>query len=209
MEGMSVCVPVGEAFSRAFDEAKEWSGLGPYRMHVLWRAVWQAGKLARGDVLEVGAYKGGSALLLARAIEHFGVAARLTTCDTFAGLVKADAGKDVWKTGEMVGATREEVATRLPGVEVLSGVFPDQTGHAIAERTFRLAHVDVDTYGSGRDCWEWIWPRMEVGGIVVMDDCEISDTPGITRLVEELEPLAGSVWVRNHMGQALAVKIAA
>lgn len=205
---VEVAIPISEAFRRAHEEAEVLSGLGAYRMHWLWKGVGQVSKLGAGEVIEVGAYRGGSALLIRRAMEYYGVRSRLVVCDTFAGIVKAKAGLDIWRDGEMVGGSREEVARLLPGAEVLEGVFPDQTGKALEGRTFRLAHIDVDTYRSARDAWDWIWPRVVLGGIVVFDDCEIRDTPGITQLIEELEPLAGAVWVRNHMGQATCIRIA-
>lgn len=204
---IAIEIPIELVFAKAYDEASKLSGLGPYRMRQLWTAVRQVGKLPAGDILEVGTYKGGSALLLQRAIEHFEVPCSLIACDTFKGLVKASPVHDVWKSGEMVYSDEAAVRAVLPKALILAGIFPNDTGHYIADRTFRLVHIDVDIYQSAKDIWDWVWPRLVPGGVIMFDDCEIPDTPGITRLITELESTPGTFWTRNHMGQALCVKL--
>jgi O-methyltransferase len=39
----------------------------------------------------------------------------------------------------------------LDNVEILEGVFPDQTGHLVENEEFRFCHIDVDVYQSAND----------------------------------------------------------
>ncbi len=104
-------------------------------------------------------------------------------------------------------ADEAAVCALLAGARVLKGIFPDDTGYLLADKQFRLAHIDVDIYQSAKDVWDWVWPRLVAGGVIIFDDCEIFDTPGVTELICELEPLPGTFWLRNHMGQAVCVKV--
>ncbi len=69
----------------------------------------------------------------------------------------------------------------LSNVELLQGVFPDDTGERIADRTFRLCHVDVDVYQSAKDVFDWVWPRLSPGGVAVFDDYGFPACPGVTQ----------------------------
>ena len=55
---------------------------------------------------------------------------------------------------------------------------------AVADRRFRLAHIDVDVYQSAADVLDWVWPRLSPGGVVVFDDYGFPATPG-HELVDE------------------------
>lgn len=206
LHNVEIPIYIVPEFRDAFEEASQYSGLGVYRMHWLWRAVQQVAKLPAGDILEVGTHKGGSALMIQRAMQHAGLACRLTACDTFAGLVKASE-LDVWRNKEMVYSDVAAVEALLPGAQILQGVFPEDTAWKLGDTSLRLVHIDVDIYQSAKDIWTYIWPKLVPGGLVVFDDCEIADTPGITQLITELEAQPGSIWFRNHMGQATCVKL--
>jgi O-methyltransferase len=55
-------------------------------------------------------------------------------------------------------------------VQLLVGVFPEETGCLVEDRKFRFCHLDVDVYQSAADVVEWIWPRLVTGGLIVFDD---------------------------------------
>ena len=95
---------------------------------------------------------------------------------------------------------------RLRNVELLAGVFPDETGGRIADRTFRLCHCDVDVYLSAADVLEWVWPRLSAGGVVVFDDYGFPACPGVTRLVDEQRRLPDRLVFHNLNGHGVIVK---
>ena len=73
----------------------------------------------------------------------------------------------------------------LTNVELLQGVFPDETADRIADSRFRLCHCDVDVYRSAKDVFDWVWPRLAPGGVVVFDDYGFPACPGVTKFVDE------------------------
>jgi O-methyltransferase len=97
---------------------------------------------------------------------------------------------------------------QLTNARIHVGIFPDTAPADLGSTRFRLVHVDVDVYESGRQVFEWAWPRLSVGGVVVFDDFGFSTTRGITRLCSELEARDDAVLVQNLNGHALLVKCA-
>src|SRR5262245_39193829 len=57
------------------------------RLYELWSLVDQSKKLT-GSIIEVGAWRGGSAALIATRAELSGINANIYVCDTFKGVVK-------------------------------------------------------------------------------------------------------------------------
>lgn len=81
-------------------------------------------------------------------------------------------------------ASLEMVQSNLgefPGIEYFPGwipqAFPDETA-----ARYRFVHVDVDIYQPTRDCFEYFYPRLVPGGIIVSDDY---GWPGAQKAIEE------------------------
>ena len=91
-------------------------------------------------------------------------------------------------------------------MEILQGIFPEETAHLAAEGKFRFCHIDVDVYRSAKDVADWIWEKMVVGGIIVYDDYGFQRTVGITQHVEEQKLKDDRVLVYNLNGHGIVVK---
>ncbi|MFW5737443.1 MAG: TylF/MycF/NovP-related O-methyltransferase [Spirochaetota bacterium] len=155
-----------------------------------------AGPALDGHVLEIGSWRGGSGTVIARALVRSGAARRIILADTFAGVVKAGERDTYYKGGEHANTSVDAVQQLLaragvPHVELLSGVFPEDRGEEIADLRFALCHIDVDVYQSAKDCFEWVWPRMVPGGVVVFDDFGFYGCEGVTAYVHELARTGG------------------
>jgi O-methyltransferase len=144
-----------------------------------------------GDFAELGVYRGGSALFLARFMMPH---QRLFLFDTFEGL--PDVGPEDTKhvKGEFA-ATFDQVryllARNMHQVSIYKGVFPDDTAFAIKGKVFSLVHIDCDLYAGVRAGLEWFGPRMLTGGVIVLDDVYCPDCPGAMKAVQEF--LGGSL----------------
>jgi O-methyltransferase len=183
-----------------------------YRCWELWHLLGQV-RNVEGDVLEVGTWRGGTGALLAQRAVELTLAAEVILCDTFAGVVKTGAEDRNYRGGEHADTEVPVVADLLrrldlDNVRILQGIFPDETGAQLAERSFRFCHIDVDAYRSARDVLHWVWPRLAVGGVVVFDDFGFPSTTGIARLVHEEEKAPGRVCLQNLNGHAVFVKTA-
>ena len=183
-----------------------------FRCFELWQLVAQVAKLPHGALLEVGVWRGGTGALIATRAAVCGIGEKVYLCDTFSGVVKAGERDSEYRGGEHADTTRGAVegllrGMRLENVEILEGVFPDETGARVAGDRFRFCHVDVDVYESARASVEWIWDRMVPGGVVVFDDFGFRSTDGITRYVEEQLERRDRLVFHNLNGHAVLVKL--
>lgn len=183
-----------------------------YRCYELWSLVAQITDLD-GDIIEVGVWRGGTGCLLAYRAQSLASSKRVFLCDTFAGVVKAGEKDSRYRGGEHADTSIEAVkqlAERLgiANIEILKGVFPDETAHLIDQCRFSLCHIDVDVYNSARDVTNWVWPLLCVGGCIVYDDYGFANCDGVTQLVNESTPKSGAITLHNLNGHAVVVKIA-
>ncbi len=184
--------------------------LDEMRLYELWQLADQVGHLS-GDAIEVGCWRGGAGVMIAKRIAARRPEATMFLCDTFTGVVKAGAEDSIYRGGEHGDADYAavmEVAGRVgaSNVDVLTGVFPDETGDRVEDRDFKFAHIDVDVYEGARDSFQWLLPRLSVGGIVVFDDYGSTATDGIRSFVDQLHGHPDVAIVRNFNGQAVAVR---
>jgi O-methyltransferase len=199
-----------EGFLACHRLIKDYTLVDLYRCYELWHLLGQVQGLD-GDILEVGAWRGGTGGLLGRRSQDLGLDATVYLCDTFEGVVKTGSSDKSYDGGEHADTSVpvvEELIQKLEisNIEILTGIFPEDTAHSIADRKFRFCHIDVDVYQSGKDVLDWVWERLPVGGIVVFDDFGFASTTGITKLVHEKEKNAGLVCVQNINGHAVFVK---
>lgn len=184
-----------------------------YRRYALVQLVRQTAGKVPGDILEVGVFQGGTGCLMAMTLRRMGSAAQVFLCDTYEGVVKAGENDPGWKNGEFRGTSVKMVQelinrTGVKNASILRGVFPEDTGSVLSDHTFSLCHIDVDVYLSAKDVYEWVWPRLSVGGAVVFDDYGFRGTPGVSRLVDQLAPLPDRVVIYNLAGHAVMIKTA-
>lgn len=81
-------------------------------------------------------------------------------------------------------ASLEEVQRALapfPGIRYFPGWIPDAFPEGGEER-YRFVHVDVDLYQPTKDSFEYFWPRLVPGGVIVCDDY---NWPGGKQAVED------------------------
>lgn len=184
--------------------------LDEMRLYELWSLMQQVARMP-GDVLEVGVWRGGSGCMLAKQERRSGGTGRVFLCDTFAGVVNAGSEDPIYAGGEHSDTSPQLVraladSLDLDNVELLVGTFPDETADSIADRRFKLCHLDVDVYESTRASAEWIWPRLLVGGVIVVDDYGGDSMDGVQRAVSEVTETFGCRMVHNLNGHAILVK---
>jgi len=144
----------------------------------------------KGDIAEVGVYKGGSAKLICEAKGK----RSLHLFDTFEGLPdpgESDFGHSKrlkrsrkYKKGEYKGSL-EEVKTKLqkyPNVFFYKGLFP-ATAKPIEHKVFSFVNLDVDLYKSTMDALKFFYPKLSRGGIIISHDYNYA--AGVTTAFDE------------------------
>jgi O-methyltransferase len=172
-----------------------------------------------GDLIETGAWRGGTTIYMRAVLKAHGVEDRTVwVADSFAGLppfdgrFTADAG-DQHHTRTDLAISLEEVQENFgrydlldDRVEFLKGWFSDTLPEAPIEQ-LAVLRLDGDMYSSTMDALQALYDKVSVGGFVIVDDygavpaCakaihDFRDTHGIT---DALEPIdwAGVFWRKS------------
>jgi O-methyltransferase len=199
-----------QEFLSAYTAIRRHTFVDIWRCYELWSLVGELREVP-GAILEVGVWRGGTGALLAKRASSLGLDDTVYLCDTWTGVVKAGEVDIYYRDGKHDDASRDIVESLvgrlgLSNVELLQGMFPEDTGDQIPDRTFRLCHCDVDVYESARGVLEWVWPRLTPGGVVVFDDYGFPACPGVTKLVNEHRLRDDRLVLHNLNGHGLIVK---
>jgi len=154
----------------------------------------------QGDMAELGVWEGVSAKVIFQTGPH----KKLHLFDTFSGMPF----DDIWAKGHKKGdfpASLEQVKSFIGEsnhVFYHVGVFPE-TANEVAECRFSFVHLDADLYQSIYDGIKFFWPRLNPGGILLLDDFNTDNCPGNRKAVQELIP--GYNWTEfRHLGRPSA-----
>lgn len=161
----------------------------PYLESLLYYAT----RAPQGAIVEIGVYKGGSALMLSTLMRP------LFLYDTFEGIPYQgpdDFGNPIGKFGD---TSFEEVKALLPEAMVIKGLFPDSI---VDMPPVGFCHADADQYESTKAILEVMPSRMVRGGFILFDDFGVPDCPGCTRAVMES---GRRVLVIGESGKALII----
>jgi hypothetical protein len=140
----------------------------------------------RGDVAELGVYKGNTGSLLARFARRIGRTAYLL--DTFEGfneadLIGVDANSRVEFTDTSLEAVRELVGEE--SVRYIKGYFPESTSQLSDDLSFCLVHLDCDLYAPILSALKYFYPRLIPGGFLIVHDYSSLHWKGAEKAVDE------------------------
>lgn len=202
-------------FLNIYEKIKANTLVDIYRCYELWQLIEQTQKLNdQAGIIEIGAWRGGTAAVMARQLSELKSRSKLYVADTFEGVVKTT-DKDKYYSGGEHNDTSQQIVEELlkneagySNYKILKGIFPDETGSEIRhDEIFSLCHIDVDVYQSAKDIIAWIWNKLIVGGLIVFDDYGFHTCTGITKLVNEQRTLNDRLIFHNLNGHAIIVKL--
>jgi hypothetical protein len=171
-----------------------------------------------GDVIETGAWRGGSSILMRATLDTLGARDRTVwVADSFQGLPKPDESFPEDRALDLswldyLAVPQEEVRSSFErfglgdGVTFVEGFFED-TLPALTDRTWSLLRLDGDNYESTWVALESLYPGLSPGGYVVVDDylliseCrravdEYREAHGIVEPIEKIDQI-GIRWRRE------------
>lgn len=163
----------------------------PERIYALQKAVeYVANCGIVGDIVECGVWKGGSMMAAARTLMACGARRRLFLFDTFEGMpppqdvdrdfhgtpasalmAHADKGSQVWAVGPLDDVKRNMRATGYDWDQIsfVQGRV-EETIPASAPDRISLLRIDTDWYESTYHTLVHLYPRLAVGGVLILDD---------------------------------------
>ncbi len=126
-----------------------------------------------GHMAECGVFRGGSAQLLAWAIESSEARrTRLHLFDTFTGtpdhaVPERDHDLPGYFSETSLEAVQERLRPYAEFCEYHPGLIPETFSDVSHIEPYSLVHVEVDLYQAVIDCCQWFWPRMTPGGVMM------------------------------------------
>lgn len=184
--------------------------LSPDRMWIIYSFLKNIIKSElKGEIWECGVYKGGTSMVIANLLKRYKSDYKLCLFDTFEGMLNVNSEIDMHKKGDFSDSNYDEVSymvnLRYDNVNIYKGFIPE-TFNNLNNSNISFAHVDVDIYKSVIDCCEFIWPRLNVNGIIVFDDYGFNATKSCMVAVNEFFSNKYSSPIILPTGQAFVIK---
>ena len=169
----------------------------------------------RGDIAEVGVWKGNTACLLAYYAHEY--ERKCFLFDTYEGFDSRDLeGVDVpWEGMGNFDDTTLEIVKSVIGTEALDiceflkGYFPESIPDYLDKEKFAVVSLDCDLYKPMKAGLTWFYPRMPNGAIFLLHDYSSRCWDGAKKAIDEfcseakqqvilLPDKSGSAFIRIH-----------
>lgn len=140
-----------------------------------------------GDVIETGVWRGGACIFMAAILQNYNSCKNVWVCDSFEGLPPPDPDYELDKND--IGHTLKQLAISLEqvrenfkthnllseNVKFVKGFFKDTLPNLQAEK-FSLLRLDGDMYGSTIEALNALYPKLSLGGYIIIDDYALIGT---------------------------------
>ena len=169
--------------------------------------LWQCSKNLRsspGNILDVGCLLGGAGFLMNKANKT----GKTFLFDTFSGFKKDDGlhKKDTFFFNDISFVKKNISKLKLKKISVHKSYFPK--GLKFSVHKIKLCHIDVNTYTSTKEVFEYVDKRLIRSGIIIFDDFGIWGVDGIKKYIYKIYPKFKKRYhfLFNYMGQCILIK---
>ncbi len=200
-------------FRRAYERGVKATGWD-YRIH--WRvhmALWVAATAARipGDFVECGVGRGMMSSAVLESIDWHSLGKHFWLVDSFLPYKVADAtGAQTEASGasdyyaESLDVVRQNFS-EWPRVEFVQGFIPEVLA-SLEHLEVAYLHVDLNAAEAERHVYEFFWPRLVPGALVLLDDYGFVDCGAQKAVADEFAASKGIKVASLATGQGLMIK---
>lgn len=163
----------------------------------------------QGSVAEAGVFRGE----FAKEINTYFPDRKCYLFDTFEGFDKRDFGYEekpsMTEEANHLRATSEDIVyNKMPNkemVEIRKGYFPETTKEI--EDTFAFVNLDMDLYQPTIEGLKFFYPRMSVGGVILIHDYFTEIYPNVEKSVDDFEKESGIRLSKIPIGDDISIAI--
>ena len=157
------------------------------------------------DILDIGCMEGGVGLLLSQN----NLKGRTIMIDTFDGFFdreKLHTG-EVFKYEGIEDLKKIIEKLRLKNTFVYKKFFPKDVNH-IKIKKIKLCHIDVNTYNSTKNSFNYVKNKMVKNGFIIFDDYGMYGVEKVTKLINQITKKDKKYFniFFNYFGQCILVK---
>jgi len=190
-------------FFKFYKQVREFTLLDPPRAYTLWQCAKNL-KQMQGDVLDVGCLLGGAGFLMNKANQN----GSTYLFDTFAGFKKDDGlhKKKIFYFEDILFVKNNIKKLKLDKISVHKSHFPRKLKTSLNK--IKLCHIDVNTYESTKEVFEYVDRKLVRGGMIIFDDFGIWGVDGIKKYIYKIYPNLKNKYnfLFNYMGQCILTK---
>jgi O-methyltransferase len=163
-----------------------------------------------GLIAEVGVFKGTTARLFHEAFPN----KEILLFDTFKGFDERDIRHKNEDSSSEIGGwdvSINEVKDFIGSSELIKiyqGYFPDTTKDIDSNNCYALVHLDADLYNPQLSGLEYFYPKMTLGGVIIIHDCN-NEYFGSRKAIDEffLDRPETPIIIPDKSGSAIVVKL--
>jgi predicted O-methyltransferase YrrM len=130
-----------------------------------------------GNILELGTYKGGSTVMLARFLKKINSKRKIFACDAFLGYPYEDKFSTQKNAkGTISDTSFEDVLKKFKKfnvddkITIVKGLFEETLEKKLSNEKFSLVLIDCDLYDSVKFCLKFTYPRIVDDGLLIFDN---------------------------------------
>ena len=190
-------------FSTFYSKIKNLTLLNASRSYTLWYLARDLQNIS-GNILDIGCLQGGAGFLMAKANKK----GSTYLFDTFEGFLEEEEFHKkkhfVYRDIDIVNVRK----LRLKNTKIYKCKFPNNLSSSFKKKKFKLCHLDVNTYKSTKNSFQFIKNRMIKGGVIVFDDYGIHTVDSIKKFIDVISKRYKKDYsfVYNYMGQCILIK---
>ena len=146
-----------------------------------------------GEVVELGTYTGMTAVLIQETLNEFDSQKGLSLFDSFEGIPKSTFSNEKHREGTFMTHPQGDIenillnnfhSRNLRKPETIRGWFSAELFELRLPEKISFCHLDSDMYESTKVSLQAIYPRMQKGGVVIVDDYKHPSWKGVCAAVE-------------------------
>ena len=194
-----------KSFSLIYEKIKNLTLLDTKRLYTLWYLAKDL-KHINASILDIGCLQGGAGFLMSR------VNKRGTTYlfDTFEGFLEEEKfHKKKHFVYEDIDAVKKNARKfKLKKIKIYKSKFPNNLNQTFKNKKIKLCHLDVNTYKSTKNSFNFIKNKIIKGGAIVFDDYGIHTVDSIKKFINEISYTHKKdfSFIYNYMGQCILIK---
>jgi len=142
---------------------------GIYKIIFLLQCIKETEHL-EGDIIELGSYKGGNVIMIAKFLKQIGSKKKVYACDTFSGIPEDSNVKDIADMGYFSDTNLDAVKKKLKkydvfNVKLVIGDFRNTLPNLDKEK-FSLVFIDCNIFSSAKLAINFSYPRLVKDGVL-------------------------------------------